>query len=56
MLKIQKMQRRVRAWLVKRQKFDIESASEILHSALLSDNFTKKSLKKIDEKEAVILI
>lgn len=38
-MKIQKIQRRVRAWLLKRSKFDIESASEILHSAFMSDSF-----------------
>ena len=43
MVKIQKIQRRVREWLIKRQKFDIESASELLHSAFLSDKFKKKT-------------
>ena len=55
MLKIQKIQRRVRAWLLKRQKQDIESASEMLHSALLSGDF-KKNTKVFDEAEAAILI
>lgn len=55
MLKIQKIQRRVRAWLLKRQKFDIESASELLHSAFLSDHFKKKA-PILDEKDAAILI
>ena len=59
MLKIQKIQRRVREWLLKRQKYDIESASEMLHSAFLSDNFKKSAtqeVKHFDEKEAAILI
>lgn len=57
MLKIQKIQRRVRAWLIKRQKCDIESASELLHSAFLSDNFKKReSIKHFNEKDAAILI
>lgn len=58
-MKIQKIQRRVRAWLLKRSKFDIESASEILHSAFLSDSFQKKSVinkHDFDEKEAAIII
>lgn len=56
-VKIQKIQRRVREWLLKRQSYDMESASEILHSALLSDQFSKKRGSKIfDEKEAAILI
>ena len=68
MLKIQKIQRRVRAWLLKRQNNDIESASEILHSAFMSDSFKKKADGDIsvsledfensnfDKKEAIILI
>ena len=59
----------MRAWLLKRQNSDIESASEMLHSALMSETFKKKcgpndmhelqaSLEdsKFDEKEAAILI
>lgn len=58
-MKIQKIQRRVRAWLLKRSKFDIESASELLHSAFLSDSFQKKSVihkHDFDEKAAAIII
>jgi len=59
MLKIQKIQRRVREWLLKRQKYDMESASEMLHSAFLSDKFKKSQQtgdKHFDQKEAAILI
>lgn len=39
LLKIQKLQRRVREWIVKRQNDDMESACKTLHSAFMSDTF-----------------
>ena len=58
----------MRAWLFKRQNNDIESASEMLHSAFMSDSFKKKEVSdiqasleglensKFGKKEAIILI
>ena len=48
----------MRTWLLKRQNQDIESASELLHSAFLSDSKKKNASLENDgdEKEAAILI
>lgn len=51
MIKIQKIQRRVRAWLVKRQNLDMESASEILTSAFISPKQCN-----VDEAAAAVII
>jgi hypothetical protein len=46
----------VRSWLLNRQNSDIESASELLHSAFMGSDSKNKKISFVDEKQAAILI
>ena len=52
---VEKIQRNVKRWLLKRQACDISHASDVIQKQL-NQQFITKTGHKIDQKDAIVLI